>query len=123
METTSDWVWEVDKTGAYTYASPKIKDLLGYEPAEALGKTPFDFMPPAERERVGRIFQDAMQLKIPLNSLENVNIHKNGRKVDLERVPSRLWIRMEACSVTAVLTGTSRSENGRRKPSERSKRD
>ena len=84
VEATSDWVWEVDRTGAYTYTSPKSRDLLGYEPEEVLGRTPFDFMPPAERERVARVFQEAMQSKAPLNAVENTNIHKNGQQVDLE---------------------------------------
>ncbi len=33
LESTSDWVWEIDANLTYTYASPKIRDLLGYEPA------------------------------------------------------------------------------------------
>lgn len=45
VETTSDWVWEVDKNGVSTYASPKVRDLLGYELKELMGKTPFDLMP------------------------------------------------------------------------------
>jgi PAS domain S-box-containing protein len=48
VETTSDWIWEVDQNAVYTYASPKIKDILGYEPEEVVGKTPFDFMDPGE---------------------------------------------------------------------------
>ncbi|MEK7772977.1 MAG: HAMP domain-containing protein, partial [Deltaproteobacteria bacterium] len=38
VETTSDWVWEVDGKGVYTYTSPKVRDLLGYEPEDILGK-------------------------------------------------------------------------------------
>ena len=34
VETTSDWVWELDQNIIYTYANPKVKDLLGYEPKE-----------------------------------------------------------------------------------------
>jgi PAS domain-containing protein len=30
VETTSDWIWEVDADLIYTYASPKVFDLLGY---------------------------------------------------------------------------------------------
>ena len=52
VESTSDWVWEVDQKGIYTYVSPRIKDLLGYEPEEILNKTPFDLMPPEEAKRV-----------------------------------------------------------------------
>ena len=84
VEATSDWVWEVSNTGVYTYSNPRVRDLLGYEPEEVLGKTPFDFMSPTERDRVARIFQEAVQSKAPLNSIENTNIHKNGQKVELE---------------------------------------
>ena len=45
VESTSDWIWQVDQNAVYTYVSPKVKDILGYEPEEVLGKTPFDLMP------------------------------------------------------------------------------
>jgi PAS domain-containing protein len=32
VETTTDWFWEVDENAVYTYSSPKIRDILGYEP-------------------------------------------------------------------------------------------
>ena len=51
VETTSDWLWEVDENGVYTYASPLVRQLLGYEPEEVLGRTPFDLMPPEEAGR------------------------------------------------------------------------
>jgi PAS domain S-box-containing protein len=84
VENTSDWVWEVDKEGRYTYVSPRIKDLLGYEPEEVINKTPFDRMPPGEAKRVGEIFAAAVARQEPINSLENINLHKDGRSVILE---------------------------------------
>lgn len=30
IETKSDWVWETDAEGIFTYASPKVKAVLGY---------------------------------------------------------------------------------------------
>ena len=30
VESTSDWIWEVDEHGVYTYSSPQVFDLLGY---------------------------------------------------------------------------------------------
>jgi len=38
VEATSDWVWELDQNIIYTYISPKVKDLLGYEPEEGARK-------------------------------------------------------------------------------------
>src|SRR6185295_12005003 len=32
VETTRDWVWEIDEHGAFTYCSPRLFDILGYEP-------------------------------------------------------------------------------------------
>ncbi|KPJ99723.1 MAG: hypothetical protein AMJ60_03990 [Desulfobacterales bacterium SG8_35] len=84
VESTSDWVWEVDKEGRYTYVSPRIRDLLGYEPEEIMHKTPFDLMPPEEAKRIKEIFITAVTQLEPINSLENTNLHKDGYPVVLE---------------------------------------
>ncbi|MGD8237519.1 MAG: PAS domain S-box protein [Armatimonadota bacterium] len=83
-ESTSDWVWEVDADAVYTYASPKVKDLLGYEPEEVVGKTPFDLMPPEEAARVGEEFGRLGQSQMPFAGLENTNRHRDGHLVVLE---------------------------------------
>ena len=84
VETTSDLIWEVDVNSVYTYVSPKIKDILGYEPEEIIGKTPFDLMPPDEAKRVGEIFQVAVESQKSLTWLENINLHKDGRRIVFE---------------------------------------
>ena len=83
-EVTSDWIWEVDNNGFYTYVSPKIQDMLGYEPEEVIGKTPFDLMPSEEANRVFEIFNTIRDSQQPLNCLENINLHKDGHPVALE---------------------------------------
>ena len=84
VEHVSDWIWEVDQNGIYTYASPQIKDILGYEPDEVIGKTPFDLMVPEEGEAIGPIFAHHVANKLPISSLENRNLHKDGHEVILE---------------------------------------
>ncbi len=84
VEMTSDWVWEVDSEARYTYVSPKIEDLLGYEPHEVLGRTPFDLMPPEEAERIGATFAGIAESQAPFEALRNVNLHKDGHPVVLE---------------------------------------
>ncbi len=84
VESISDWVWEVDEDGRYTYVSPRIRDLLGYEPEEVVHKTPFDLMPPKEAKRVRKIFTTAVVRHEPINALENTNRHKDGHSVILE---------------------------------------
>lgn len=84
VEVTSDWVWEVDVNGAYTYVSPKVYDLLGYTAEEVLGKTPFDFMPQLEADRLLMVFGDIMGRREPFQNIENLNIRKDGKEVLLE---------------------------------------
>lgn len=84
VEATSDWVWAVDRNGRYTYASPKVKDLLGYEPKEVLGREPFDLMPPEESKRVRQLFEAIASSGQPIKGLENVNVRKDGQEVVLE---------------------------------------
>lgn len=83
-ESTSDWIWEVDANSIYTYSSPKVKNLLGYEPEEVMGKTPFDFMPPDEAKRIKLKFIAIVDSQKPFSKLENVNIHKDGQLIALE---------------------------------------
>ena len=84
VESTSDWVWEVDANGVYTYASPQILKLLGYEPAEVIGKSPFAFMPEVEARRIKEIFSTLIPERKPILALENTNLHKEGYPVVLE---------------------------------------
>ncbi|MBT7303453.1 MAG: PAS domain S-box protein, partial [Victivallales bacterium] len=32
VESSSDWIWETDAAGVYTYASPQVTAMLGYAP-------------------------------------------------------------------------------------------
>ncbi|MFO1421711.1 MAG: PAS domain S-box protein [Candidatus Competibacteraceae bacterium] len=84
IESTSDWIWEVDSDVRYTYASPRVLDILGYTPAEVLGKTPFDFMEPEEADLVSAIFADIIAARRPFNLVENTCLHKDGYLVILE---------------------------------------
>lgn len=84
LDHNSDWIWEVDAQGRYTYCSAMVTQLLGRTPAEVIGRTPFDFMPPAEAERVGRAFGAIVAAARPFAGLINRNVRPDGRIVVLE---------------------------------------
>ena len=84
VETISDQVWEVDPKGKYTYISPKVRDLLGYEPEEVIGKTPFDLMSPFESRRAAELFGTIASECKPFHGMESVFLHKTGRSVVIE---------------------------------------
>lgn len=84
VESTSDWIWEVDREGHYTFSNRKVADILGYSIKEVLGRTPFDFMPPAEALRIRKAFGAIAAARKPFSDLENINLHKSGRQLVLE---------------------------------------
>ena len=83
IQSTYDWIWEIDEQGKYCYCSNRIGNILGYTIEEIIGKTPFDLMPNEERERVNAIFQNLSETKSPIVELENWNLHKDGHLVCL----------------------------------------
>ncbi|MCW8110203.1 diguanylate cyclase [Yersinia intermedia] len=84
IENNSDWFWEVDTSGRYTFSSTKSIELLGRLPHEVIGKTPFDFMPKDEAHRVGKIFAEITAARIPFSGLQNRNIRADGCEVLVE---------------------------------------
>ncbi len=84
VETTSDWIWEVDEELIYTYCSPKVMEILGYLPEQVLGKQPFDFMPEGEADRVAGLLRNIIKKREAFAGLENVNRHKAGHDIVLE---------------------------------------
>jgi len=80
---SADWIWEIDRNGSYIFASGRVKQILGYEREEILGKTPFDLMPKTEAERVRLLFQEIMAAKKPVVDLENWNLTRDGKLVCL----------------------------------------
>ncbi len=79
-----EWVWEVDQNGVYTNASEQVFSVLGYQPEEIIGKTPFDFMSASEAERVGKIFGEIASKQVPFSKLLNICLHKDGHEVYTE---------------------------------------
>ncbi|OPX36672.1 MAG: hypothetical protein B1H12_06615, partial [Desulfobacteraceae bacterium 4484_190.2] len=82
-ESMSDWIWEVNRSGVYVYCSVKAEHILGYNRVEVIGKTPFDFMPPDEREKIRSAISDIVKEKRAIRNLENWNLTKDGRLVCL----------------------------------------
>ena len=84
VEMMYDLVWETDSRGHYTYVSPRVKTILGYEPEDVVGKTPFELMSAEEVQRVTEIFGSIVSQQKPIIALENINFHKDGHPVVLE---------------------------------------
>ena len=80
-EHASEWIWEVDASGIYTYSSPVVKRILGYEPEEILGKHFYDLFPADKREEARETAFDIFATRQPFRDHINRNIHKDGHEV------------------------------------------
>jgi len=85
VETTSDWIWEISAQGTYTYCSPKVRDLLGFEPEELIGKHLMDIIAIKEMERTKRIFNKLIESRKPFNGFETVCQARDGRVLVIEK--------------------------------------
>jgi len=81
---TGEWIWEVDAEGRYTYSSPVIEQVLGYNAEEVLGKFFYEFFHPDEREQLKSAAFEVFKRKESFVRFVNRNIHKNGHTVILE---------------------------------------
>jgi PAS domain S-box-containing protein len=82
-ENALEWIWEIDSTGRYTYSSPVVKSVLGYEPNEVVGKFFYDFFHPDEKEQLRKNALNTFSKNKPFRKFINRNVHKDGRPVVL----------------------------------------
>ena len=79
VETTNDFVWEMDRHGVYIYCSPQMEKLWGFKPEEMLGKTPFDLLPPEDREQAIKGFSALSESASPFVNMEIPSFDSTGR--------------------------------------------
>jgi len=49
VETTSEWIWEMNRAGQHTYSNQAIAAVLGYPPDELIGDEVLSFIHPEDR--------------------------------------------------------------------------
>jgi PAS domain S-box-containing protein len=86
VEVAKDWIWELDASGRYTYSGPEVKQLLGYQPEEVIGKSFFDLMPDYEAVRIRTEFETCSKPGLSPRQLETLKVAKDGQVVRLESV-------------------------------------
>lgn len=80
----NEYIWEIDKNGNYTFLSDRVTSLLGYEPAELIGKNKFDYLILDEHtEALMKQFKQHMILETPFQDIEYCTHKKNGDRVCL----------------------------------------
>ncbi len=79
-DAVGEYIWELDMEDRFIFVTDRVRDVLGYEPEEMIGKTPTDFMPEDERARVRAFFADR-EPRIGFRELEHTSIRKDGKLI------------------------------------------
>jgi phosphoserine phosphatase RsbU/P len=77
-EMVGEWLWEQDAEGRYTYCSDAVRDILGLEPEELLGKSYLSFFHEDARPQFNRTSP------APFHRLVNCYHRADGRRVFTE---------------------------------------
>jgi PAS domain S-box-containing protein len=85
VETSNDIIWETDKNRKVTYINPRVKDILGFDVEEVLGKDAFAVIIPFYPEKIKRIIRESLNTRKPIATLEYEAADKSGRRVILEK--------------------------------------
>lgn len=99
MDLLMDTVCVVDADGRYIYVSASCEQLLGYTPAELLGRRMIDLVHPEDRERT-LATAAAIMAGAPTTHFENRYIRKDGRVVDI--MWSARWLADERVRVAVA---------------------
>jgi len=84
VDITSDSVYELDENLRYTYVSRCGGDMARRKSEDLVGKTPFDFMPEEEKERVSEFIQSKLDPPQSISGFENILIGQDGRPIVVE---------------------------------------
>jgi len=85
VETTSDFVWEVDREGRFSYCSPVSRDLYGYGPEELAGKIFFEVLSePESRDQFRQVFSSCVDSAERCQAVERRCLTKEGRLIIVE---------------------------------------
>lgn len=78
-EASGEYIWEIDLKGRYIYLSNRVEEVLEYNKSFLLGKSPFEFMPGDERERVKEVFESYAKSQNKFSNLMHQSITKSNR--------------------------------------------
>ncbi len=89
VETTSEWIWSTDESGAITYSNPGLFPILGYFPGQVVGKCILGLIHTEERSRFSEKLAQIDAGRNGSMGLVFRCLHENGteRSLEMNMVP------------------------------------
>ena len=84
VETSPDMIWEVDPQGRFRYISPQMRQIMGYNPSELIGKPVFALIPEESRSFVEEQIKSGSRSLDPVFTVEVPARHRDGSMLLIE---------------------------------------
>ncbi len=55
VETSTDWIWEIDLEGKHAFSNERVREILGIEPAQLLNSSSLELLHPDDVPRIGEL--------------------------------------------------------------------
>jgi len=81
IDSASEYVWELDRDGTFTYVSPRAANVLGRPVAQILGSKLFDLLPEEERAVLPEFFKEQAEKGEPFENLRHRVLLPDGSVV------------------------------------------
>ena len=78
VESSTDWIWEIDLQGNHTFTNSAVKTLLGYEVNEILGESAFPLMHTDDLEAMKSMITESIEKKSGWSNVEIRWLHKDS---------------------------------------------
>jgi len=84
VENTTDFIWETNEKGIYTYVNSMCELLTGYTPEEMKGRHFSDFIDPTQKTNAMAFYENMVNARLPFRNYANTGLHKNGKRIFLD---------------------------------------
>ncbi len=84
LKISSEFIWELDEKGIFNFVSEKVFDILPYTNDEMIGNAIYDYIIPAEKEKVKKHLNDIYVNNKPFVIFEATYINNNQQETILE---------------------------------------
>jgi len=78
IDSASEYIWEIDADGTFTYVSPQAADVLGRPVSQLLGLKMFDLLPQEDRVVLPGFFKEQAEKLEPFENLRHKVLRPDG---------------------------------------------
>jgi diguanylate cyclase (GGDEF)-like protein/PAS domain S-box-containing protein len=81
VDAAGEYIWETDAQWRIAFVSNQLERMMGYAPAEVIGRKTMEFLPEDEAARIEHLFRNRNNRAAPFNAIELQVLNSKGERV------------------------------------------